>query len=165
MTAQVILRDATIADVSHVHRLVRGLAEYEKMLHRLTATEDDLRAALFGSAPPAFAILAEPPGATPVGLALCYHTFSSFGCRRGIFLEDLFVEPAHRSRGIGLALLRHLAHRAVQEGCADIEWRVLEWNAPAIAFYERLGATRMVDWHVRQLQGDALAALARDASG
>ena len=165
MTPPVHLRDASVADVPHIHRLMRGLAEYERVIEKVTATEDDLRAALFSPAPRAFAIVAEPPGAMPVGMALCYYTFSSFGCRRGIFLEDLFVEPAHRSRGIGLALLRHLARRAVQDGCADIEWRVLEWNAPAIAFYERLGATRMVDWHVRQLQGDALAALARDASG
>jgi GNAT superfamily N-acetyltransferase len=159
MTAAVTLRDATAADIPHLHRLLRGLAEYEKLLDRFIATEADLHKALFDPAPHAFAILAEPARAAPVGMALCYYTFSSFACRRGIFLEDLFVEPADRGRGIGLALLRHLAARAVAEGCDRIEWRVLEWNAPAISFYERLGATRMTEWHVRQLQGPALTAL------
>src|SRR4051794_33068033 len=128
MTADVTLRDATLADIPHLHRLLRGLAEYEKLLDHFTATPADLHDALFGPAPRAFAILAEPDGAPPVGMALSYHTFSSFGCRRGIFLEDLFVDPAHRGQGIGLALLRHLAARALADGCDRIEWRVLEWN-------------------------------------
>lgn len=154
------LRNATSADVPDVLRLVRGLAEYENLLHEVVMTEADLHVALFGPQPRACAILAEAGGAA-VGLALWYYTFSTFRGRPDMFLEDLFVEPAHRGHGIGLALLRHLAQRAVAENCRRIEWRVLNWNAPSIAFYESLGATQMQDWHVRQLGGDALAALAK----
>jgi GNAT superfamily N-acetyltransferase len=154
------LRDATPPDVPDVLRLVRGLAEYERLLHEIVMTEADLHAALFGQQPRAYAILAEA-GSAAVGLALWYYTFSTFRGRSDIFLEDLFVEPAHRGRGIGLALLRHLAQRAVAENCRRIEWRVLNWNAPSIAFYESLGATKMQDWHVRQLDGAALTALAQ----
>ena len=125
-------------------------------------TEADLRVALFGPQPQAHAVLAEADGAV-VGLALWYYTFSTFRGRPDIFLEDLFVEPAQRGRGIGLALLRHLAQRAVAENCRHIEWRVLNWNAPSIAFYASLGATMMQEWHVRQLGGEALAALAQGA--
>lgn len=154
------IRDATPADVPHIHRLVRGLAEYENLLEKFTATEADFHAALFGPTPRAHAILAQPAGGPPVGIALFYYTFGTFGCRPNIFLEDLFVEPAYRKHGLGLALLRALAQRAVAENCDRIDWHVLEWNAPSIAFYQSLGATRMTDWHVRQLQGDALKALA-----
>ena len=144
-------------------RLVRGLAEYEKLLHHVVMTEADLHAALFGPQPRAYAVLADTSGAA-VGLALWYYTFSTFRGQCDIFLEDLFVEPAHRGKGIGLALLRHLAQRAVAENCRRIEWRVLNWNAPSIAFYESLGARTMQDWHVRQLGGDALAALAKGSN-
>jgi GNAT superfamily N-acetyltransferase len=154
------LRDATPTDVPEVLRLVRGLAEYERLLQEVVMTEADLHAALFGPQPRAFAVLAEAGGAA-VGLALWYYTFSTFRGRPDIFLEDLFVEPTHRGLGIGLALLRYLARRAVAENCRRVEWRVLNWNAPSIAFYESLGATTMLDWHVRQLGGDALAALAK----
>jgi GNAT superfamily N-acetyltransferase len=154
------LRDATPADVPDVLRLVRGLAEYERLLHQVVMTQADLHAALFGPQPRAYAILAESDGAA-VGLALWYYTFSTFRGRSDIFLEDLFVEPAERGHGIGLALLRHLAQRAIAENCRRIEWRVLNWNAPSIAFYESLGATKMQDWHVRQLDGAALTALAQ----
>jgi GNAT superfamily N-acetyltransferase len=146
-------------DVPDVLRLVRGLAEYEKLLHQVVITEGDLHAALFGPRPHAYAVLADAGGAA-VGLALWYYTFSTFRGRCDIFLEDLFVEPEHRGEGIGLALMRHLAQRAVVENCRRIEWRVLNWNAPAIAFYESLGAKAMQGWHVRRLGGDALAALA-----
>ena len=105
-------------------------------------TQADLHAALFGPQPRAYAMLAEADGAA-VGLALWYYTFSTFRGRPDIFLEDLFVEPAQRGHGIGLALLRHLAQRAVAENCRRIEWRVLNWNTPSIAFYESLGATEM----------------------
>ena len=155
-----VTRDATPTDIPHIHRLVRGLAEYENLLDKFTATEADFHAALFGPTPRAHAIMAQPADAPPVGIALFYYTFGTFGCRPNIFLEDLFVEPAYRKHGLGLALLRALARRAVAENCARIDWHVLEWNAPSIAFYESLGATRMTDWHVRQLQGDALQALA-----
>ncbi|MGA3402319.1 MAG: GNAT family N-acetyltransferase [Acetobacteraceae bacterium] len=156
------LRNAAPADVPDVLRLVRGLAEYERLLHEVVMTERDLHAALFGPQPCAWAVLAHA-GDNAVGLALWYYTFSTFRGRPDMFLEDLFVEPTHRGQGIGLALLRHLAQRAVAENCRRIEWRVLNWNAPSIAFYEGLGATKMQDWHVRQLGGDALIALAQGA--
>jgi len=157
-----VLRDVRPADVPDVLRLIRGLAEYERLLHEVVMTESELHAALFGARPLAYAQLAEADGKA-VGLALWYHTFSTFCGRPDIFLEDLFVEPEYRGRGIGLALLRYLAQRAVSEKCRRVEWRVLNWNAPSIAFYESLGATRMADWHVRRLEGNALAALAQGA--
>jgi GNAT superfamily N-acetyltransferase len=159
-----VLRDAAPIDVPDVLRLVRGLAEYEKLLHEVVATEADLQVALFGSTPRAHAFLAAYPGRPPVGLALWYYSFSTFTGRADIFLEDLFVEPEHRGKGLGLALLRRLAQRAVAEDCRRIEWRVLNWNAPSIAFYQNLGAVQMQDWHVRQLSGAALTALAEGTS-
>jgi GNAT superfamily N-acetyltransferase len=158
-----ILRDATLSDVPHIRRLTRGLAEYEKLLHEAVATEADFQAAMFGPNPRAYAILAEPADQPPVGIALWYYTFSTFTGRPDIFLEDLFVEPSHRGTGIGLALLRHLARRAVSENCRRIEWRVLNWNQPSIDFYQSLGAVPLEDWHVRQLGGAALRALAEGA--
>jgi GNAT superfamily N-acetyltransferase len=165
MTAQPFtLRDATPSDIPDVLRLVRGLAEYERKLHEVTVSAAELTAILFGSPPRAHAVLAVVPHQPPVALALFYYTISTFSGRAGIFLEDLFVEPAHRGSGIGFSLLRHLASRAVTENCASIEWRVLNWNKPAIEFYRRLGATQMQDWHVRQLRGSALTDLAQGAS-
>ena len=161
--ADITLRDATPADVPDIRRLTRGLAEYERLLDHATATESDFHALMFGPTPRAYAILAAPPGQPPVGIALFYYTISTFAGRSGIFLEDLFVEPAHRGAGIGRALLRRLAQRAVAEDCHVIEWRVLNWNQPAIDLYQRLGATQMQDWHVRQLRGSALQALAQDS--
>jgi GNAT superfamily N-acetyltransferase len=160
----VTLREAEPADVPDVLRLVRGLAEYENLLHEAVATEDAFRSALFGPTPRAYAVLAAVPDRPPVGLALWYYTFSTFTGRPDMFLEDLFVEPAFRGTGIGLRLLRHLARRAVAERCRRIEWRVLNWNEPSIAFYASLGATPMRDWHVRQLGGAALVALAQGES-
>lgn len=156
------LRDATPADVPDVLSLVRGLAEYEKLLHEVVATEADFQAALFGPQPRAQAVLAIADGRA-VGLALWYYTFSTFTGRPDMFLEDLFVEPAYRGRKIGLGLLRHLARRAVAERCRRIDWRVLNWNRPSIDFYESIGARPMQDWHVRQLGGAALRALAEGA--
>jgi GNAT superfamily N-acetyltransferase len=158
------LREATPSDVPDVLRLVRGLAEYEHLLHEAVATEAAFHTALFGPAPRAYAVLADVPDRPPVGLALWYYTFSTFTGRPDLFLEDLFVEPAFRGTGIGLGLLRHLARRAVAEQCRRIEWRVLNWNKPSIEFYASLGATPMQDWHVRQLGGPALAALAQGES-
>jgi GNAT superfamily N-acetyltransferase len=162
MTAENIRR-AAVADVPDVLRLIRGLAVYERMLNEVTATEDDIRDALFGPLPRAHAILAEAAGAT-IGLALYYYTFNTFKAARNIFLEDLFVEPAHRGSKIGLALMRHLARLAVAEGCARIEWRVLNWNQPAIDFYQQIGAKPVKIWHTRQLGGAALVALSKGVS-
>jgi GNAT superfamily N-acetyltransferase len=157
------LRPARPADTPAILRLIRALAEYERLSHAVTATEADLHDTLFGAVPRAQVVLAEVNG-DPVGLALFYYTFSTFKTRMNIFLEDLFVEPAHRGTGIGLALMRHLAQRAIAENCRRIEWRVLNWNQPSIDFYQRLGAKPIDDWHTRQLGGNALVALAEGTS-
>ena len=163
MTPPFIIRPARPTDVASVLRLVRGLAEYERMLPEVTATEADLDQALFAPLPRAHALLAEVGGAA-VGLALFYYTLNTFKLRSNIFLEDLFVESAHRGSGIGLALMRHLAQRAVAENCGRLEWRVLNWNQPSIDFYQRIGSKPIIDWHTLQLGGDALAALAEGKS-
>jgi GNAT superfamily N-acetyltransferase len=163
MSPGLVLRPATPADGASVLRLIRGLADYERLLHEVTATEATLQATLFGSLPHAHAVLAEVDDAA-VGMALFYYTLSTFTLRRNIFLEDLFVEPDHRGRRIGLALMRYLARRAVEENCGRIEWRVLNWNQPSIDFYQRLGARPIDDWHTKQLSGDALVALAEGAT-
>jgi GNAT superfamily N-acetyltransferase len=153
------LRLATPADAAEVLRLVRALAEYERLADQVTATEDHFARALAGPAPRAHAVLAEA-GGRAVGLALWYYTFSTFAGGPDLFLEDLFVEPGRRGQGIGLALFRHLARTAQDEGCRRMEWRVLDWNQPSIDFYHRLGARPMQDWTVMRLERDALAALA-----
>ena len=159
MTAPFTLRPARASDLPDIVRLVRGLAEYEHLLHETTITEDSLREPLFGRLPRAYAVLAEISGQS-IGIALFFYTFSTFKARSNIFLEDLFVEPAHRGAGIGLALMRHVAQLAISENCRFVEWRVLNWNQPSIDFYQRIGAEPINDWHTRQLSGDALAALA-----
>jgi GNAT superfamily N-acetyltransferase len=153
------LRPARESDLPDIVRLIRALAEYEHLLHETTVAEDSLREPLFGPLPRAHAILAEV-NARPVGIALFFYTFSTFKARSIIFLEDLFVEPAHRGAGIGIALMRHVAQRAIAENCRFVEWRVLDWNQPSIDFYHRIGAEPLIGWHTRQLGGDALAALA-----
>ncbi len=158
------IRDASPADIPDIFRLVRGLAEYERVLNRFVATEADFQAMLFGPMPLAHAVLVGPETGPTVGIALFYYKVFTFTARRGIFLEDLFVDPAHRGKGMGFSLLRHLAARAVAEGCPLVEWHVLNWNEPAIGFYERIGATRVADWQVRQLAGAALTAMAEGAT-
>jgi GNAT superfamily N-acetyltransferase len=153
------LRRAEAADVGDIVRLVRGLAEYEKLLHEVESTDADFRERLFGASPVAHAVLAEADGAA-VGMALYYYTFSTFTGRCDLFLEDLFVMPTYRGLGIGLGLFRHLAGIARDERCRRIEWRVLDWNQPAIDFYRRIGAVPMTEWSVQRLEGPALAALA-----
>ena len=160
MTRKATIRPAVQADVPDILRLIRGLAEYERLLQEVTATEALLHEALFGNVPRAHVLLAEVEGAA-VGLALYYFTLNTFKLRPNMFLEDLYLEPAHRGRGIGIALMQRLAQLAVAENCGRIEWRVLNWNQPSIDFYQSLGATPMTDWHVRQLGGDALRALAQ----
>jgi GNAT superfamily N-acetyltransferase len=156
-----IIRPATPADTAAILRLIRGLAAYENL--RATATESALHEALFGPNPRIHAILADTETAS-VGLALFYYTFSTFKAQANLFLEDLFVDPAHRGTGIGLALMRHLAQRAMSENCGRIEWHVLNWNQPSIDFYQRLGAQHIGDWQTRHLSGDALVSLAKGLS-
>jgi GNAT superfamily N-acetyltransferase len=134
------------------------LAEYEKLAHEAVASEADIDAALFGGNPKAFCDIAEDDG-EPVGIALWFYNFSTFTGRHGIWLEDLFVQPQARGKGAGKALLANLARRCVAEGLTRLEWSVLDWNAPSIAFYDSLGAAAMDEWTTRRLSGEALAIL------
>mgnify|MGYP003145408848 CR=1 FL=1 len=152
-----VIRPAERDDVPDIVRLIRALADYERLLPEMQASEDDLAAALFGAAPRVFCDVARLDGQT-VGFALWFYTFSTFVGRHGIWLEDLFVEPERRGHGIGKALLSGLAARCVAENLGRLEWTVLNWNAPSIAFYESLGARPMSDWTTYRLTGDALAA-------
>ncbi|HLH41932.1 MAG TPA: GNAT family N-acetyltransferase [Bryobacteraceae bacterium] len=142
-------------DIPLILEFIRKLAEYERMSHRVFATEDDLRAAFFGGRPVAEALLAFA-GSEPAGFAVYFPTFSTFAGRAGIYLEDIFVEPAHRRGGIGTALLAAVAKLAVERGGA-LSWSVLKWNQPAIDFYKRLGAVEVTDWSGYKLSGEALA--------
>jgi GNAT superfamily N-acetyltransferase len=154
------IRSATRADVAAVLRLIRALAEYEKLLHEAVATEEQLARTLFGERPSAEVLLAEE-GGSAVGLALFFQNYSTFLARPGIYLEDLYVEPEARGRGIGKALLQAVARIAVERQCGRFEWAVLDWNTPAIDFYKSLGAHPMHDWTVFRLTGEALARLAQ----
>jgi GNAT superfamily N-acetyltransferase len=154
------IRAARPADRDLVFAFIRDLAEYEKLADEVVTTPDEIARALFADHPRVFCDLAEWDG-EPAGFALWFYNFSTFRGRHGIYLEDLFVKPAFRSKGIGKALLQHLAKRAVDEGCARVEWWVLDWNEPAIKFYESLGAIPMEEWTVFRLTGDALKRLAR----
>jgi GNAT superfamily N-acetyltransferase len=153
-------RAATEADVEIIATLIRELAEYERLLQEVSMTEADLRANLFGERRYAEVLLAEDDDGDVIGLALFFHSFSTFLGRPGIYLEDLYVRPAHRGAGVGRALLKRLAGLAAERGCGRLEWAVLGWNAPAITFYEGLGATPNSDWTVYRLAGEALAQLA-----
>src|SRR5262249_41541029 len=146
-------------DAEAIASLVRELAVYEKLEKYARASPDDLRRHLFGPRPFAEVILAEV-GSTPVGFALFFHTFSTFRGQPGLYLEDLFVRPEHRGRGIGKALLGALAGIATARGCAKLEWIVLDWNESAIGFYRSLGAGPMDDWIVYRIDGEPLARLA-----
>ena len=163
MMTAVRIRPACRTDIPVILRLIRGLAEYERMLHEVTASETDLDDMLFGQPPRVHAILAEVDAGS-IGLGLFYYTFNTFKACPNIFLEDLFVDPRFRGKGIGLALMRHLARRATAEGCGRIEWRVLNWNQPSIDFYQRLGAEPIQQWQTLLLWGDALVALAEGKS-
>ncbi len=154
------LRSATAADAPLVLSFIRELAEYEKILHRVTATEDRIRETIFGSEPCADVVLAYL-GDEPVGFAVYFTIFSTFRAERGMYLEDLFVRPQARGSGVGRALLAHVAAAAVNRGCAKMEWTVLDWNEPAIRFYNSLGAQMLDDWRVFRLSDDALASAAR----
>jgi GNAT superfamily N-acetyltransferase len=160
MEEQFLIRAAAPADVPDLMRLIRGLAEYEKLSDLCVGTEAQLHAALFGPRPSAEAIVAER-GGSPVGFALFFTTFSTFLCKPGIYLEDVFVEPAHRGHGIGKALLRRLAAIAAERECGRLEWRVLDWNEPSIRFYESLGASLLKEWVLVRMTAPEFATLAR----
>lgn len=150
-----VIAPAAPEDAALVFSFVRELAEYEKLLHEVDATEEGLAEALFGATPRVFCDIARKDG-EPAGFALWFYNYSTFRGRHGIYLEDLFVRPAFRGAGIGKALIRALAARCRDEGLARLEWWVLKWNAPSIAFYESLGAKPMDEWTVYRLSGDAL---------
>lgn len=161
MDAGIVLRPAVRADVPLILAFIRELAEYEKLAHEVVADEAGLAGQLFGERPAAEVVIAEADG-QPAGFALFFHNFSTFLGRRGLYLEDLYVRPAFRGRGLGLALMRHLARLAVERGCGRFEWSVLDWNTPATAFYRRLGAVGLEDWTVQRLSGEALRRLAAE---
>lgn len=155
----VSIRVATVSDVPLILSFIRELAEYERLLHEVEADEADIRRDLFGENPRAFCDIAEADG-QPVGFALWFYNYSTFRGRAGIYLEDLFVRPEARGLGAGKALLARLAQRCVEADLGRLEWAVLNWNAPSIAFYDSLGAGAMTEWTVRRLDGEALSRLA-----
>jgi len=150
---------ATERDVPLILRLIKDLAEYERMSNEVVATEEGLRATLFGARPAAEVLLGYA-GEEPAGFALFFHNFSTFVGKPGLYLEDLFVVPKFRGRGYGKALLARLAQIAIERSCGRFEWTVLDWNEPAIGFYRKLGAVPMEDWTIFRVSGAALETLA-----
>lgn len=160
-----MIRPARPADIPAIYQMIRELADYERGLHEVTATEDDLRNALLAEHPAVFAHVAAEPGRAGgqdeiVGFALWFLNYSTWTGQHGIYLEDLYVKPGHRGGGHGKALLAELARICVERGYERLEWWVLDWNAPARGFYASLGAIPMDEWTVHRLTGPALAALA-----
>ena len=153
------LRDAGPEDLDLVLQFIRALAAYERLAHEVRADAATLERFLFAAPRRAEALIAEWDG-RPVGFAVWYYSFSTFLGRPSLYVEDVFVEPAMRGKGIGRAVFAHLAARALAQGCGRMEWSVLDWNAPSIAFYRSLGATPREGWTLQQLTGDALSALA-----
>jgi GNAT superfamily N-acetyltransferase len=162
------IREATPDDVELIVELIRGLADYERLAHQVEATPDRLRATLFphtvGShqSPAAYCVIGEIDGRA-AGFALYFFNYSTFLARPGLYLEDLFVKPEWRGRGLGKALLLHLAGIARDRGCGRMEWAVLDWNQPALDFYESVGATRLREWQLCRLTASDLQRLASDA--
>ena len=159
MEERFLIRPASRADVPELLRLIRELAIYEKLEHQAVGTPAALASALFGERPACEALIADA-GGRAVGFALFFTSFSTFLCKPGVYLEDLFVEPAHRGSGIGKAMLSRLAAITVERGGGRFEWRVLDWNEPSIRFYESLGAVIMREWLLARLTGTELAHLA-----
>ncbi len=154
------LREARPGDAPDIARLVHDLAVFEKLADEAVATAADFSEHLFGTSPAAYATIAERDGRV-VGIAVWFFNFNTFTCRRGLYLEDLFVEPEHRGLGIGRAFFRYLAQRAQEGGCSRMEWSVLDWNENAIRFYRALGAEGMDEWTVQRLSADNIARLAQ----
>lgn len=153
------IRPATAHDVPTILQFIRALAEYEKLSDQVEATEAKLRTTLFGANPAAECLLAFTgnEASTPAGFAIFFTNYSTFLAKPGLYLEDLFVQPEFRGQGIGKALLLHLAKLANTRGCGRMEWSVLDWNQPAIDFYESIGAERLLAWQICRLTGSALA--------
>ena len=155
----IAIQAARPQDVSRLLELIRALAEYEKLTHLVVGTETQLHAELFGARPVIEAVLAWE-GSQALGFALFFHNFSTFLTRRGLYLEDLFVVPEARGRGIGKALIRYGARLAVERDCGRYEWSVLDWNTPAIEFYQSLGAIMLPDWRICRITGEPLQRMA-----
>lgn len=158
--ASLKIRLATIDDVPTIFKLIQDLAAYEKLAHEVTGSEELLKEHLFGKKVYIEVILAEI-GDQAVGLALFFHNYSTFLTKPGIYLEDLFVVPEYRRRGVGKALIAYLANLVVERDCGRLEWSVLEWNVDAIAFYEKIGATVLPDWRTCRVTGSNLQELAK----
>jgi GNAT superfamily N-acetyltransferase len=157
-----LIRRVGPQDVDDVHAMIRELADYERSLPEVTATADDLRAALFAGQPALFGHVAEAPdGYGLAGFAVWFLNYSTWDGHHGIYLEDLYVRPRHRGTGLGKALLAALAAECVDRGLTRLQWWVLDWNEPSIAFYRALGAEPMDDWTVMRVSGEALARLSR----
>lgn len=150
-----MIRPAVPADAPTILAFIRELAEYERLAHAAVATVEEIEGTLFGPDPQARILIAEWEG-EPAGFALSFFSYSTFLAQRGVWLEDLFVRPAFRGRGLGKALLLHLAAECRENGYGRLEWSVLKWNEPSIAFYESLGAERMEEWVTYRLSGEAL---------
>jgi len=153
------IRDAEPSDVELIYALIAELADYERAADRVTGTREMLSDALFGADPACEAVIAEVDGEA-AGFALWFQTFSTWLCKPGLWLGDLYVSPARRRGGIGRTLLRHVARIAVERGYGRVEWSALNWNTPALDFYAALGAERMYEWQVHRLQGEALVRVA-----
>lgn len=160
MSEAFTLRPAAPADLPAIVGLIRELADFEHLSHLVVVTPESLQPHLFGSKPAAEAVVAEVQGQV-VAFALFFTNFSTFLGRPGLYLEDLYVQPAHRGAGLGKALLQHLGALAVERGCGRFEWSVLDWNKNAIRFYEKMGATVMPDWRICRVTGEALASFGR----
>ncbi|HRP73199.1 MAG TPA: GNAT family N-acetyltransferase [Luteimonas sp.] len=161
MPPTITLRPARRDDVATILALIRGLADYEKLAHEVEADETRLADTLFGERPGAEVVIAEVDG-EPAGFALFFHNYSTFLAKPGLYLEDLFVQPRFRGLGLGRQLMAHLAQLAMARDCGRFEWSVLDWNAPAIGFYRRLGAVGMDGWTTQRVTGEALRRLAAD---
>ena len=157
---EIQIKPATPHDVPLILAFIRELATYEKLAHEVVATDRDMHAALFGERPVIEAVIAHLDD-EPVGYALCFPTFSTFLGKPGLYLEDLYVRPAARGFGVGRRLLEHLARVTVERGWGRLEWSVLDWNEPSIAFYKKMGATPMDEWTIFRLTGESLLQLAR----
>ena len=162
MSSGVRIRAAEPADVEQIYVWIVELAEYERSPDAVTGTPSQLEQALFGAQPTAEALIAVIDG-EPAGMALFYTTFSTWECLPGLWLEDLYVPPDRRRSGVGAALIAHLAAIAVDRGHPRLEWAALDWNTPALQFYDKLGATRLADWYMHRLEGDGLSRIARGA--
>lgn len=150
------IRPASVDDTAIILRFIRELADYEKALHEVAATQESIAASLFGESSVSYAALCETQDGEPAGFAVWFKTYSTWQAKNGLYLEDLYVTPDHRGAGVGKMLLRYLARTALEEGCARFEWSVLDWNTPAIRVYDAIGAEQKPEWLRYRLTGEKL---------